>query len=73
VRVQALDGTGRSLDFELDGFAAVVAQHECDHLDGVVYVDRVEPETLAFDEELRKHGLPQVGAFEEETESLEEA
>jgi hypothetical protein len=50
-----------------------VAQHECDHLDGVVYVDRVEAQTLAFDEELRKHGLPQLGALEEETESLVEA
>lgn len=60
IRVQAYDHTGAALDFELEGFAAVVAQHECDHLDGVLYVDRVEPQTLVFTEELRKYGLPQL-------------
>ncbi len=71
VRVQALDETGAALDFELEGFAAVVAQHECDHLDGVVYVDKVEATTLVFEEELRKHGLPQVGLVEDDTERFE--
>ena len=71
VRVQALDETGSALDFELEGFAAVVAQHECDHLDGIVYVDKVETTTLVFDEELRKHGLPQTSLLEDDTERLE--
>ena len=47
----------RDIDFEriLDGFSAVVAQHECDHLDGILYVDRVETSTLAFLDEHRKY------------------
>lgn len=54
VRVEALRPDGSPLLLELEGFAAVVAQHECDHLDGVVYVDKVEPHTLGFAEELRR-------------------
>ncbi|MBL8619197.1 MAG: peptide deformylase [Deltaproteobacteria bacterium] len=54
VRVEALRPDGSPLLLELEGFAAVVAQHECDHLDGVIYVDKVEPHTLGFAEELRR-------------------
>ena len=42
-------------DFELVGYSAVVAQHECDHLDGIIYVDRVEPGTLSFLDEYKKY------------------
>ncbi|MCB9780514.1 MAG: peptide deformylase [Alphaproteobacteria bacterium] len=58
IRVQALDRFGQRIDRELSGFAAIVAQHECDHLDGVLYVDRVEPGTLGFVEEMRRYGAP---------------
>ena len=40
----------------LEGFSAVVAQHECDHLDGVLYVDKADPRTLGFVEELQRYG-----------------
>ena len=56
VQLTALDRLGKRFELELAGFAAVVAQHECDHLDGVVYVDKVEPGTLVFLEELRRFG-----------------
>jgi len=56
VRVDALDRTGHPKAYELRGFPAVVVQHECDHLDGVLYVDRVEPRTLAFLDELARWG-----------------
>lgn len=56
VKVSALDRTGARFELALQGFPAVVAQHECDHLDGVVYVDKVEPGTLVFLEELRRFG-----------------
>jgi peptide deformylase len=54
VRVEALDRFGAAVVLELSGFPAVVAQHECDHLDGALYVDQVEPETLAFIEEFHR-------------------
>ena len=48
VRVQALDRTGKALDFVWESFRAVVVQHETDHLLGTLYVDRADPKTLTF-------------------------
>lgn len=42
VRVRALSEAGRPFDFVAEGFHARVVQHEADHLDGVVYLDRVK-------------------------------
>jgi peptide deformylase len=41
VRLTGRDPSGDSLALELIGFPAVVAQHEHDHLDGLVYLDRM--------------------------------
>lgn len=56
IRVKAYDQNGRAVHLELAGFPAIVAQHECDHLDGVLYVDRCDPRTLTFLPEYRKYG-----------------
>ena len=48
VRVRAWDRHGNELDFEMKGLSAGTFQHEVDHLDGKVFVDRVEdPRTFA--------------------------
>jgi len=39
VRVQALDRTGNPIEAEYDGLLAVCIQHECDHLEGRLFVD----------------------------------
>lgn len=41
VRLQAYDRSGRGLDLVAKDFFARVIQHECDHLNGVVYLDRM--------------------------------
>lgn len=41
------DVTGQDQRADLDGFAAACAQHELDHLDGIVIFDRVAPELRA--------------------------
>lgn len=47
---------GESKRLELNGFHATVFQHEFDHLDGRLYVDRVkDPALLMFEEELERH------------------
>jgi peptide deformylase len=56
VHVEALDPTGQPIVHDLEGFPAIVAQHECDHLDGVLYVDKVEPQSLTFLAEHRQWG-----------------
>jgi peptide deformylase len=55
VRVQALDRTGQALDFVWESFRAVVVQHETDHLNGALYVDRADPKTLTFLREYDRH------------------
>jgi len=56
VRIEALNEKGEKLDFTLEGFPAVVIQHECDHLDGVLYVDRIEDTTkFAYEEEAERY------------------
>ena len=44
VTVQALNEHGKPFTLEADGFLARVIQHEYDHLDGILYIDRGDPE-----------------------------
>ena len=39
--IKALDRDGRAMELRLKNFAARVAQHETDHLDGVLFFDRM--------------------------------
>jgi len=41
IRVQALDRSGKKIELEASGYHARVLQHEIDHLDGMVYLDRM--------------------------------
>jgi peptide deformylase len=41
VRVEGLDMDGRRVELEAEGFLARVLQHEVDHLDGILFIDRV--------------------------------
>jgi peptide deformylase len=58
VRVQALDARGQPVDFVWEGFRAAVVQHEADHLNGVLFVDRAEPRTLTFLREYERYVPP---------------
>ena len=42
LRVVGLYANGRAFDRVFDGFDAVVVHHELDHLDGVLFIDRVK-------------------------------
>ena len=46
VEVEALDRRGRELTYELEGMPARIVQHEIDHLDGILFIDKVIAETL---------------------------
>lgn len=41
ITVEALDSEGEPFSVTADGFEAVVLQHEIDHLDGILFLDRV--------------------------------
>ena len=42
IRVRAQDPSGKELDFEARDFLARIIQHETDHLDGHIFLDRVD-------------------------------
>ena len=55
IKITGLYADGISFDIELQGYSAIVAQHECDHLDGILYIDRADPRGLAFMSEYKKY------------------
>jgi len=58
VRVEAYGRDGKRLRFDAEGFHARVVQHECDHLDGKVYLDRMRSlETLTFLPEFQRYWM----------------
>lgn len=46
IEVEAMDRKGRTYTYELEGMHARVALHEIDHLDGVLFIDKVDTATL---------------------------
>jgi len=48
VQVKALDRAGKPLSFTWEGIPAAIVQHETDHLDGKLFIDRADPRTLTF-------------------------
>jgi peptide deformylase len=58
IRYRGFDQFGNRIDRTVDGFHARVVQHECDHLDGVLYPQRMRNLTaFGFVEELQQSGL----------------
>lgn len=65
VQVDFTDLEGRSLSLTAEDFLATVVQHELDHLDGVLYVDRMkDPTKFAFLDEYRRYCLPMAEGSE---------
>jgi peptide deformylase len=60
LRVEALDRNGKKIEITAEGFFARVIQHECDHLMGKVYLDRMpDLGTLAHFAEFQRYWLPE--------------
>jgi len=56
IRYQSLDGMTHAVEYR--GFTATVFQHEFDHLDGRLYVDRIsDPRLFAFEAEFEQFVL----------------
>jgi peptide deformylase len=48
IELRALDRKGRAVQYRMEGLPARVVQHEVDHLDGVLFTDKVDPATLRW-------------------------
>lgn len=58
LRYHGIDGEGQPVDRSVEGFHARVVQHECDHLDGLLFPDRLsDPTAFGFIPELEAAGL----------------
>ncbi|MEA1676750.1 peptide deformylase [Nitrospirillum sp. BR 11163] len=61
IRYRGLALDGSVVEREARGFHARVVQHECDHLDGVLYLDRMNDlRFLSFTEEMKYFGADSV-------------
>jgi peptide deformylase len=54
-RVTCLDEHGKSRTIEANGWYARILQHEIDHLNGRVYIDRMQSETFSTLENYQRH------------------
>ncbi len=59
VKVEAQDAGGRPVALSARGLRARVLQHEIDHLDGILFIDRLDPMTRdRIKRKIKKEGLP---------------
>ncbi|HWD84788.1 MAG TPA: peptide deformylase [Solirubrobacteraceae bacterium] len=56
IRVRSLDRHGEPQEHVVQGLTAGTFQHEIDHLDGILFLDRADPRTLATWEQWERHG-----------------
>ena len=42
MQISYLTPSGKPVTERVEGFTAVIFQHECDHLDGILYTDRAD-------------------------------
>jgi peptide deformylase len=56
VRARFLDRDGAEREQVFRGLSAGTIQHEVDHLDGVLFLDRADPRTLSTWDEWERHG-----------------
>jgi peptide deformylase len=62
LRIEGLDGDGQPISFEANGLQAKIIQHELDHLDGVLFIDRLPPVTRdRIKKKIQKEGLAPEG------------
>ena len=60
--LRALDADGSPYEIRAEGWLARIFQHEYDHLDGVLYVDRLEPDyTKTVAKAIKKNGWGEPG------------
>ncbi|KAJ3299762.1 RNAPII degradation factor [Borealophlyctis nickersoniae] len=57
VKVDALDLDGKPVTVTAKGFLARVIQHELDHLEGISYVEKMEPQTLRHDQYIDQYEM----------------
>lgn len=74
VEVKALDIDGKEITFKADGLLAICVQHEIDHLDGKLFIDRLSPiKSSRIKSKIKKFGYPDPSEAQSEEELEAEA
>jgi peptide deformylase len=83
IKIQAYDLAGNEISREVNGLMARIVQHETDHLDGTLFIDRLGPASalafrdqleefeLAFQSKLDTHELPDAEKIASRLRELE--
>lgn len=59
IEVEALNLKGEKIRFQTDGLLAICIQHEIDHLDGKLFIDRLSPiKSMRIKSKIKKFGYP---------------
>lgn len=62
IEVEGLDQNGQKMHLKLDGLLAICMQHEMDHLDGKVFLDRLSPiKSMRLKSKIKKFGYKKKG------------
>jgi len=67
IRYRGFDQYGETIEREVSGFHARVVQHECDHLDGILYPQRIEDmRSFGFLDSLTEQGVMERQACDDD-------
>ena len=67
IRYRGYDQYGELIEREVSGFHARVVQHECDHLDGILYPQRIEDlRNFGYLDALDQHGVTEPQPCDDE-------
>lgn len=59
IEVTGLDISGQRFTFQTDGLLSICMQHEIDHLDGRLFIDRLSPiKSVRLKNKIKKNGYP---------------
>ena len=59
IKVSSIDAEGKPISLEAAGLKARIVQHELDHLDGILFIDRLPPVTRdRIKKKIQKEGFP---------------
>lgn len=74
IEVVGLDRDGQTLNLKLDGLLAICMQHEIDHLDGKVFIDRLSPiKSMRLKAKIKKFGYSNKVNDDEDNDGADDA
>jgi len=73
IEVEALNEKGQKIEIKTDGLLAICIQHEIDHLDGKLFIDRLSPiKSSRVKAKIKKFGYPDPNAEDSDDSEDEE-